>query len=111
MRDLLPVLRLLGALMVMFGLSMGLPLAVSWFLHDGMWLVWLWSLGGTVLAGTLLWASMERYRRELQPRHGVILVTLVWVFLPLCASVPLQLAYAELGRSLSFTHAYFEAVS
>ena len=111
MRDLLPVLRLLGALMVMFGLSMGLPLAVSWFLRDGMWLVWLWSLGATVLAGTLLWASMDRYRKEMQPRHGVILVTLVWVCLPLCACLPLLLAYAELGRPLSFTHAYFEAVS
>ncbi|WP_370680284.1 TrkH family potassium uptake protein [Comamonas sp. GB3 AK4-5] len=111
MRDLLPVLRLLGALMVMFGLSMGLPLGVSWFTQEGIWRVWLWSLVGTVLAGALLWSSMNRYRKEMQPRHGVILVTLVWVCLPLCASVPLLLAYAEIGRSLSFTHAYFEAVS
>lgn len=111
MRDLLPVLRLLGALMVMFGVSMALPLGVSWYLQDGLWPVWLWSLGGTALAGAALWACTDRYRREMQPRHGVILVTLVWVCLPLCACVPLLLGYAEMGRPLSFTHAYFEAVS
>ncbi|MGZ7238438.1 potassium transporter TrkG, partial [Streptococcus pyogenes] len=41
----------------------------------------------------------------------VILVTLVWVVLPLAATLPLMLACAMAGRPLTFTHAYFESVS
>ena len=111
MKDLLPVLRLLGALTVMFGLSISLPLAVSLYQHDGLWKVWGGSLLAVVTIGALIWRLMDEYRRELQPRHGVILVTLVWVFLPLMASLPLVLAFDQMGRYLSFTHAYFEAVS
>lgn len=36
---------------------------------------------------------------------------MVWVLLPVLAALPLMLAYEAVGRNLSFTHAYFEAVS
>src|SRR2546427_9560587 len=36
---------------------------------------------------------------------------LVWVVLPLCAMLPLVLGLGHVGLSISFTHAYFEAVS
>ncbi len=111
MKDLLPVLRVVGMLLCMFSLAMGLPFAVSWFQHDGVWQVYPVSMAVAVLAGLALWLGLRRYRRELQPRHGVILVTLVWVLLPLCAAMPLWLAMDHIGRPMSFTHAYFEAVS
>lgn len=41
----------------------------------------------------------------------MILVTLVWVVLPLCAMVPLMMGLNRVGISISLTHAYFEAVS
>ena len=111
MRDLFPVLRVLGMLMVMFALSMLLPFAVSWFADDGIWRIYPWAIGITAAAGLSLWVGLDHFRRELQPRHGVILVTLVWVVLPLAASLPLWLAMAQVARPISFTHAYFEAVS
>ena len=111
MRDLLPVLRVLGMLMVMFALSMLLPFAVSWFTDDGIWRIYPWAIGITAAAGLSLWIGLDHFRRELQPRHGVILVTLVWVVLPLCAMLPLELGMGHVGLSISFTHAYFEAVS
>ena len=111
MTDLLPVLRVLGMLLCMFSLAMGLPWAVSWFQGDGVWQVYPVSMGVALLLGLALWWGLRRHRRELQPRHGVILVTLVWVLLPLCATLPLWLAMQSIGRPLSFTHAYFEAVS
>ena len=111
MRDLLPVLRVLGMLMVMFALSMLLPFAVSWFTDDGIWRIYPWAIGITAAAGLSLWVGLDHFRRELQPRHGVILVTLVWVVLPLCAMLPLVLGMGHVGLSISFTHAYFEAVS
>lgn len=111
MTDLFPVLRLLGMLMCMFAVAMGLPFGVSWFQHDGVWRVYPVSMGIAMATGLGLWWGLRRYRRELQPRHGVILVTLAWVLLPLCASLPLWLTMQQIGRPLSFTHAYFEAVS
>ena len=111
MKDLLPVLRVLGMLMVMFAGAMLLPFGVSWFTQDGIWRIYPWAIGLTVCVGLLLWGSLYRYKQDLQPRHGVILVTLVWVVLPLCAMVPLILGLRRVGIQISFTHAYFEAVS
>jgi len=111
MKDIFPVLRVLGILTMVFALAMGLPLAVSWFQDDGVWWVYLLSMGVTLGAGALLWWRLRRHERELQPRHGVMLVTLVWVLLPVFAALPLLLALHLIGRPLSFTHAYFEAVS
>ncbi len=111
MRDLFPVLRVLGMLMVMFALSMLLPFAVSWFADDGIWRIYPWAIGITAAVGLSLWVGLDHFRRELQPRHGVILVTLVWVVLPLCAMLPLVLGLGHVGLGISFTHAYFEAVS
>ena len=111
MRDLFPVLRVLGMLMCMFALAMALPGAVSWWQQESVWRVYPLSMAVTMGAGLLLWWLLRHHRQELQPRHGVILVTLVWVLLPLAASLPLWLAMAQVARPISFTHAYFEAVS
>ena len=78
MKDLLPVLRVLGMLMVMFAAAMLLPFGVSWFTQDGIWRIYPWSIGLTVSIGLLLWGGLYRHKLDLQPRHGVILVTLVW---------------------------------
>jgi trk system potassium uptake protein TrkH len=111
MKDLLPVLRVLGMLMIMFAGAMLLPFGISWFTQDGIWRIYPWSIGLTVGVGLLLWGGLHRHKQDLQPRHGVILVTLVWVVLPLCAMVPLVMGLNRVGISISFTHAYFEAVS
>jgi trk system potassium uptake protein TrkH len=111
MVDMFPVLRVLGILVMIFSLSMGLPLAVSLWTNDGVWHVYPLAMAGTLLAGAWLWWRLRLFRQELQPRHGVMLVSLVWMLLPLASAVPLMLAGHHLGRPMSFTHAYFEAVS
>ena len=111
MRDLFPVLRVLGVLLVFFACSMAVPLAVSWFVQDGVWQAWPAAMLTTMVVGLLLWLLMRQHKQELHPRHGVILVTLVWVCLPLSAALPMMLIYHQQGEHLSFTHAYFEAVS
>ncbi|UCU98931.1 TrkH family potassium uptake protein [Acidovorax radicis] len=111
MVDLFPVLRVLGILTMVFSLSMGLPLLVSLWTQDGVWRVYLVAMGATLTAGAWLWWRLRLFRQELQPRHGVMLVSLVWTLFPLSAAIPLMLAGHDIGRPMSFTHAYFEAVS
>lgn len=111
MVDMFPVLRVLGILVMIFASALALPLAVSWWVQDGIWFVYPLSMAAIAFAGGWLWWSFRVFRRELQPRHGVMLVSLVWVLLPLLAALPLMLAGHFIGRPMSFTHAYFEAVS
>ncbi|MFT4241355.1 MAG: potassium transporter TrkG [Acidovorax sp.] len=111
MTDMFPVLRVLGTLLMIFSLTMGVPLAVSLWTHDGVWRVYPQAMAITALAGAWLWWQLRLFRQELQPRHGVMLVSLVWALLPLSASLPLLLASHGSAHPLSFTHAYFEAVS
>lgn len=111
MVDLFPVLRVLGILIMVFSLSMGLPLAVSLWIQDGVWRVYPVAMAATLTAGAWLWWRLRLFRQELQPRHGVMLVSLVWMLFPLSATIPLMLAGHDIGRPMSFTHAYFEAVS
>ncbi|MBQ0131205.1 MAG: TrkH family potassium uptake protein, partial [Comamonas sp.] len=111
MRDLFPVLRVLGVLLVFFAVSMTVPLAASLFSHDGMWRAWPMAMVATIVVGTVMWFCMRHHKQELQPRHGVILVTLVWVCLPLSAALPMVLVYHQMGMELPLAYAYFEAVS
>ena len=61
----------------------------------------------TAASGSAMWLGGRRFKRELQPRDGFLLVTLVWTLLPAFASLPMLLHLP----GLSFTDAYFEAMS
>ena len=111
MTDILPVLRVLGMLIMLFAFAMGVPLAASLYGHDGVWQIYPVCMGFTLMVGATLLLTLRKYKRELQPRHGVMLVSLVWALLPLFAALPLILACQQVGKPISFTHAYFEAVS
>ena len=111
MSDLLPVLRVLGALLGMFALSLSVPLAASLWAGELLWHGWVLAIAVTLGVAALLWWGLREHRRELLPRHGVLLVSLVWLVTPFFAALPLLLVMDAIGRPMSFTHAYFEAVS
>jgi len=111
MRDLALVARVLGMLLCMFSAAVLLPLAISLAWMDGLWRIYAFSGLAIASVGGALWWWLRRQSRELLPRHGVILVTLSWLVLPLAAALPLWLALAFVGHVFSFTHIYFEAVS
>ncbi len=111
MADFRPVLRVLGVLLAMFGCMMAVPALISYVVDDGVFSVFPTAMAAAWLCGGLLWALCRKDRRELQPRHGVMLVAFVWMVLPVFAAIPLLLGFEHIGRSLSWTHAYFEAVS
>ena len=60
-----------------------------------------------MVIGLAIAGATRRYKRELKARDGFLLVTLTWVLMSLSAAVPLMIALP----GISFTDAYFEAVS
>lgn len=94
-------------MMAFFGLLYVLPLAWSVGAGDGAYLDFVIAGGVNVVVGLAIAALTRRFRRELKPRDGFILVTLSWVLMSGSATIPLMLALPE----LSFTDAYFEAMS
>ncbi|MFT4191765.1 MAG: potassium transporter TrkG [Comamonas sp.] len=111
MSDHLPVFSMLGMLLLMMAAAMGVPLAVAWHVHDPMAPAFVAGMVVTGVVGLLMWLSLRHHGTELQPRHGLLLVALAWVVMPLFAAIPLLLAFHELGRPLTLAHAYFETVS
>lgn len=111
MAHLLPVVGLLGAIVMVFSATMLVPLFVSLATGDGAMAAYPPSIGITFATGLLMWLAGRRQRRELQRRDGVLLVSFAWTGLPLFASLPLLLYFAGSGAPMSFTDAYFEAMS
>jgi len=104
---LLVIAHVLGGLLTVFAATFLLPLAWSLAVDDGAHVSFFTSATACLAAGALLWAFTRRYRRELEPRDGPLLVVLGWVTMAVAASVPLKLEIP----GLSLTHAFFEAVA
>jgi trk system potassium uptake protein TrkH len=108
MGRVLPVLRAFSLILAMFGATMLVPLAVSWLLKDGAHFAYDEAFVVTGAVAATLWLLSHRQRRELQIKDGFLLVVLTWTLLPAFASLPLLVFF---WPKLSFTDAYFEAVS
>ena len=106
LRRLFPLVRVFGVLLMGFSLTMLAPLAFSWWSRDGAAAAYdeafVLGFGG----GLALWWATRRASGELKVRDGFLMVVLVWTVLPVFACLPLILQL-----HLSFTDAYFEAVS
>lgn len=103
----LPVLNVLGPIIIGFSASMLIPLILSYWKNDGAHSGFELSFCITFGTGFVLWLLTRRFRRELIPRDGFLLVTLTWLLLSFFATIPL---YVEVPH-LTFIHAFFEATS
>jgi trk system potassium uptake protein TrkH len=97
--------------MVMFALTMLTPLTVAYVGGDGAREAFLDGFLISVGIGGGLAAITRRARCEQRARDGVVLVSAVWAGLPQLAAIPLLLYFHGAGLPLSFTGAYFEAMS
>jgi trk system potassium uptake protein TrkH len=102
-----PLAQTFGLIIMIFGLSLVIPAAISHLLGDGAESAYDETLLGTFACGALIWLVARGHRGELQVRDGFLLVALAWTVLPAFATLPLLLVLPD----LSFTDAYFEAVS
>lgn len=107
MNRLFVIAHVLGGLLMVFSGTFALPLAWSIAAGDETHASFLVAGVGCLGAGGLLWRATRRYRRELEPRDGCLLVVLGWLLMSLAGAVPLLLEVP----GLSFTDAYFEAVA
>ncbi|MDX3906015.1 MAG: potassium transporter TrkG [Pigmentiphaga sp.] len=111
MRKLLPVLHVLGLVIALFSMTMAIPLATSFIFRDGAQDAFIQAMIAGLVGGLVLSLATRSQRRELAPRDGFLLVSLVWSVLALIATLPLLFYFREAGQSLSITDAYFEAMS
>ena len=105
--SLFPVLNVLGVVLMFFAFTLLVPLAIAFFGSEPALAAYDKSFLTTIGAGAAMWFVTRRFKRELQPRDGFLLVTLVWTVLPAFSTLPLTFFMPE----LSFTDAYFEAMS
>lgn len=106
-RGILPVLRVLGLLLMLFSSAYLLPLACSLTYGDGQHWNFLASMAVNLAVGVALWALTRHAKRDVQPREGFLLVTLTWVLMSVTATLPLMIGIP----GLSFTDAMYETVS
>jgi trk system potassium uptake protein TrkH len=102
-----PVINVFSTVVMIFALTMAGPLVVSLIYGDAALLMYEEAITITFIAGVIMRLTTMHRRRELLPRDGFLLVFMVWTILPAFATLPLML-YLD---GLSFTDAYFEAVS
>ena len=104
---MLAVVHVLGLMLAAFGALFALPVVGSLVMGDGIVMDFVGAAFISIFVGLLLATATRRYRRELKPRDGFVLVTLSWVIMSAAAAMPLLIALP----GLSFTDAYFEAMS
>lgn len=105
--ELRPVLMIIGALTAALGCSMILPALADALVGNSDWLIFVTAGLITTLLGAGTWAATRSSNRALNIRQAFLMTALVWIVLAAFAALPLY--WADVG--LSFTDAFFEAVS
>lgn len=103
----LAVVGMVGRMVLLFSALLLVPLCFAWLDHDDAERPFLIATAVTFGVGVAMSLVTRRFRRELVPRDGFLLVGLTWLVLPAFGALPLLLALP----GLSVTDAYFEAVS
>lgn len=111
MHDLLPVLRLLCGLLCLFSATLSLPLATSLIAQEHLWADYAAPMVLGILLGAFGFYRLRFCKQELQPRHGILLVTSAWFLLPAFAAIPIWVISQQINAPIGLAEAYFEAVS
>ena len=75
-------------MMAFFGLLYLLPIAWSLAVQDGAVMDFVIAAGINAGAGLAVALATRRFRRELKPRDGFLLVSLSWVLMSASAAIP-----------------------
>ncbi len=105
--DLRPIILVNGILLAMLGAAMFLPALVDVAVQNDDWLIFAGSAMLTLFTGVSLALMTWGHGGNLAVREAFILVVSVWIFLPAFSALPFVFSALE----LSYTYAYFEAMS
>ena len=103
----LAILNVFAAIAFVFACTLIVPIAVSLHVGLGATAIFDEAFAGTLIGSGALFFATRRFRRDLDAKDGALLVVTNWLLLPAVGAVPLLLWIP----GLSFTDAYFEAVS
>ena len=106
-RDFRPVLFVVGILLITLSLAMALPAVADGVTGNPHWRVFLAASIFTLFIGACLVLSNRMREPRLTVRQAFVLTTLSWVVVAAFAALPF--AFSDLD--LSYTDAYFEAMS
>ena len=101
-----PLFNIIGALLTILGLSMIIPISVSFLYNEYDLTGFLYSSVSCILAGIPMW-YLTRYKRSLTNRDGFAIVTFSWVLTAIVGALPFYLS----GAIPNFTDAFFESMS
>ncbi len=109
------ILKILGAILMMFSIAFLLPIFVSIYYQETIaTTIFIKVLFIILLSGAALNFTFHRYKRSLKVRDGFVITVLVWLVLCLAGSLPFimynNVAYA-LPISYIWVDAIFESVS
>ena len=107
MLDIRPILFVLGALVIMLGLGMLIPFLADLAVGHADWKTFAISAFLSITLGGMFMLATQRTADQLSLKQAFIMTSSVWVILPAFAALPF--AFSELN--LTFTDAYFEAMS
>ncbi|HTW75490.1 MAG TPA: potassium transporter TrkG [Steroidobacteraceae bacterium] len=108
MRSLLGVLNIFGSLLAWFALYFLLPCLTALIYGEfGALRGFLAGAAVAALGGLALHFATRRFRYDLKARDAYLLVAVSWLITAAVASIPLLIDLP----GMSFTHAYFEAMS
>ncbi|MGE4355684.1 potassium transporter TrkG, partial [Halothiobacillus sp.] len=102
------VFRVLGLLLMVFGLTFIPPWLVGLMMGDADLRPFEYSFFITTTLGLLIWLPLRKYRRELKLRDGLLIVVLFWVVLGVIGAFPI---YFQPMLHINFIQAVFESVS
>ena len=102
------IIRFIGILIFFLGMSMALPLIVSFIYKDGSAQAFSLSILSTCLIGFILFlCTANRGENQLSHRDGIAIVTIGWIMAGFFGMLPFILS----GVIPDVTNAYFESIS
>lgn len=100
--------RIIGTLLMLFSVTLLVPVLVSLIYQDGAWKSFVASFVFSFAAGGVLWGLTRKRRAELAIRDGFLIVSLFWIVLGLFGALPFAL---DDTLKLSGSDAIFESIS
>ncbi|WP_101758681.1 TrkH family potassium uptake protein [Oceanicoccus sp. KOV_DT_Chl] len=102
------IFRILGMLLMVFSLTLLIPILVSLWYGDGAYPAFLLSFAITVISGAVMWMPVAKQKADLRTRDGFLITSLFWAVLGLFGALPFALTSEP---DLSISDAVFESLS